>query len=258
MSPDIHASAMVNLLLNVSGNDFNSVTVQKTAEVIRQVTPVALQITPNVAEGSASVMVAVRNNSRIPSSSGVRIELSDSRGHREERNLGIVLAGQTTSSTFVINGLNPIDLLVGNGIQVRAQMLLGDLAVDELSGTIFSKNPKTDLPYAFAAAAQDASRQDQALALASELSERIRRETDSIERRGYKEHPGDTYLFGALSSYRSRSQAEVAKGLYSRLASLIWTDRKAFSNFLGIFKSFNRRYFENACRELNSGRKPKS
>ena len=258
MNPDIHASAMVNLLLNVSGNDFNSVTVQKTAEVIRQVTPVAIEITPNVAEGSASVRVAVRNNSRIPSSSGVRIELSDSRGHREERNLGIVLAGQTTNSTFVINGLNPIDLLVGNGIQVRAQMLLGDLAVDELAGTIFSKNPKTDLPYAFAAAAQDASRQDQALALSSELSERIRQETDSIERRGYKEHPGDTYLFGALSSYRSRSQAEAAKSLYSRLASSIWNDRKAFSNFLGIFKSFNRRYFENACRELNGGRKPKS
>jgi hypothetical protein len=255
MSSNIHSNATVNLLLNVSGSGFNALTVQRSAEVIRQVTPVGIEIEPNVPEGKAIVTVKVRNNSRIPSSSSVRVLLSDSLGRSESQNLGTILAGQNANATFVLSGLNPIDLIKGQGVSVKAQMLLGDLAVDELKGTIFTRSPQTDLPYALAQTAQNRSDQNTALSLMTELSERIRIETDQIERRGYRNHPGDTYLFGALSSYRSRVQSDAAKEIYSKLAEQIWPYRKAFSNFLGIFKSANRKYFEHSCRELHNGRK---
>jgi hypothetical protein len=254
MSSNVHSSANVNLILNVFGDGFNTLTVQRTAQVIRQVTPVAIDVSPNVPEGTASIAIRVKNNSRLTSSSSVRIVLTDALGRTLEQNIGKILAGQESTAVFQVTGLNPIDLIKGPGIAVRAQMFLGDLAVDDLSGTIFTRNPTVDLPNAFAKVAQDPSLQNLALPLLNELAERIRVETDQIERRGYKDQPGDTYLFGALAAYRGRLQSDNAKQLSSRLASQIWPYRKAFSNFLGI-KSANRIYFESACRELNNGRK---
>ncbi|NDG85838.1 MAG: hypothetical protein EBX52_12490, partial [Proteobacteria bacterium] len=138
MSSNIQSNAMVNLTLNVSGSGYNSLSVQRSTEVIRQVTPVGITIDPNVPEGKAIVTVKVRNNSRVASSSSVKVQLLDSLGRADSQNLGIVLAGQNATATFVVTGLNPLDLLRGKGVQVRAQMFLGDLAVDELSGTIFT------------------------------------------------------------------------------------------------------------------------
>ncbi len=254
MSSDIHSSANVSLGLHVYGKGFNTITALRTAQVIRQVTPVSIDVNPIVAEGKANVTVTVKNNSRIASSSSVRVVLTDSAGRSFEQNIGIVNANQNATATFNLSGYNPLDLIKGNGIGVKAQMFLGELAVDELDGTIFTRQPESDLPSALALAAQNPANQNLALSLMNELVERIRVETTQIERRGYKDQPGSTYLYGALLSLRSRVQADSAKAIYAQLAGQIWQYRKAFTNFLGI-KSANRSYFEAACRELNGGRK---
>lgn len=254
MGRNVSSRANVRLLLAVSGSGYNSLTVQRTAEVIRQVTPVGIEITPNVPEGKALVVVKVRNNSRLPSSSSVRVQLIDSLGRMDVQNLGIILAAQNATAIFVVTELNPLDLLREPGVAVRAQMFLGDLAVDELSGAIVTRAPMVDLPNAFARAAQNPAEQNLALSLLSELRERIRKETDDIQKGGYRDEPGETYLFGLLQSYRSRTHSIEARQMFSSLAREIWSFRSAFTNFLGI-KSANRNYFERACKELNGGRK---
>jgi hypothetical protein len=254
MTSDVRSSALINLGLSVSGQGFNALTVQRTAQVIRQVTPIGLEITPSVPEGKATVAVTVKNNSRIASSSSVRITIEDASGKVLDQNLGIIAANQTSTATFNLSGYNPLDLIKGQGVAIRAQMFLGELAVDELTGTVFTRSPNTDLPNALALAAQDPTQQNNALALMNELVERIRVESSQMDRRGYADQPQGTYLYGALLSFRGRVQSVSAKETYSRLANQLWPFRKNFTNFLGI-KSANRSWFENACRELNGGKK---
>jgi hypothetical protein len=254
ISNSVQNSATLNIGLTLSGKGFGAFTVLQNARVMRQVTPIGIEIKTLAPTGQAIVAFNVRNHSRMNSSSSVRVVLRDSLGRTLEENLGIIAGNQTSTAQFQLDGYSPLDLIRGPGITVRGQMFLGDLVIGELGGTILSKDPVGDLARAFAEQSQDATRSDLVRALQAELVDRITGETTNMERQGYERQGDSTYLQQTLNAYRGKSQNSVAREAYASMARALWPARKAFTNFIGI-KSCNRKFFEAAVRELNGGKK---
>ncbi len=255
ISTSVQNSANLNIGLTVSGKGFGAFTVLQNARVMRQVTPLAIEIKTLAPTGQAIVSYSVKNHSRLNSSASVRVVLRDSLGRTLEENLGLIGGNQTATAQFQLDGYSPLDLIRGSGIIVRGQMFLGDLVVGELGGTVISQDPVADLARAFAIQSQDATRSDLVRALQTELVDRITGETANIERKGYERQGDSTYLQQTLNAYRSRTQNALARESYASLARALWPARKAFTNFIGI-KSCNRKFFESAVKELNGGKKP--
>ncbi len=254
ISSSVQNTATLNIGLTLSGKGFGAFTVLQNARVMRQVTPLGIEVKTLAPTGQAIVSYSVKNNSRLSSSASVRIILRDSTGRVLEENLGIIAGNQTATAQFQLDGYSPLELIRGPGITVRGQMFLGELVIGELGGTVLSQNPVADLARAFAEQAQDASRSELVRALQTELVERITGETTNLERRGYERQGDSTYLQQTLNAYRGKSQNAVAREAYSSLARTLWPVRKAFTNFIGI-KSCNRKFFESAVKELNAGKK---
>ncbi len=254
ISTSVQDSAILNIGLTVSGNGFGAFTVLQSARVMRQVTPMGIDVKTLAPTGQAIVSYSVKNHSRLNSSASVRVVLRDSTGRVLEENLGIVAGNQTATAQFQLDGYSPLDLIRGPGVTVRGQMFLGDLVIGELGATVLSQNPVADLARAFAEQSQDPARAELVRALQAELIERITGETENMERQGYDRQGDATYLQQALNAYRAKNNNPVAREAYSTLARALWPARKAFTNFIGI-KSCNRKFFESAVRELNGGKK---
>ncbi len=254
ISSSVQNTANLNIGLTLTGKGFGAFTVLQSARVMRQVTPLGIEVKTLAPTGQAIVSYSVKNNSRLNSSASVRVILRDSTGRVVEENLGIIAGNQTATAQFQLDGYSPLELIRGPGITVRGQMFLGELVIGELGGTVLSQNPVADLARAFAEQARDASRSELVRALQTELVERITGETANIERRGYERQGDATYLQQTLNAYRGKSLNAVAREAYSSLARALWPARKAFTNFIGI-KSCNRKFFESAVKELNAGKK---
>lgn len=254
MSNSIRSSANVNLTLNVSGAGIASIAVQETEQVLRQVTPYGIAASLDVPHGTAIITVKAKNNSQVASSSSARVVLTDMLGRQIELNIGSVLGGQVATATFSIAGLSPLDLLT-RGAEVTAQLFLGDTYVDQLSLTAVSQNPQADIAASLAVALANSSQKSLANDLQNELISRIDHETQTLARRAYKNNASSTYLGSLLASYGVGQKSAQAQATYSQIAQKLWPMRKRFSDFLWLFKSANRKYFEAACTELNGGQK---